>query len=92
MYYFCDKCNCNCETNAKFVRHIKTKKHLRNIQPQPTIYDCNICKKTYKLKANYNKHVTSCKAKIEISLIASGLPQEQVSNIISAIKNTISTV
>ena len=86
MYFFCEKCNCECVDKKAFNKHIKTKKHLRNIQPQPTVYDCNICKKTYKLQANYNKHVTSCKAKIETSLIASGLPQDQVSNVLAAIK------
>jgi hypothetical protein len=88
MYFFCEKCNCNCETKFFFDRHIKTNKHLRNIQPQSTVYDCTICKKTYKLQANYNKHVISCKAKIETTLIASGLPQEQVSNVLASINPT----
>ena len=85
MYYICDKCNCKCATKLIFDKHIITKKHLRNIQEKPIVYDCSICSKSYKLKANYDKHMALCSEKIKSGLHAAGIPEAQVSNVLATL-------
>lgn len=87
MYYYCEKCSCNCATKLIFDKHIKTSKHLRSIQVLPVIYDCSICKKTYTRESYYNKHILLCKTNLKTNLIASGLPEEQVSTVLETLNN-----
>jgi hypothetical protein len=88
MYFFCESCEHECKSKKAFNKHIATEKHRRNvsIQQNPE-HTCTICNKSYKLKGNYDKHMIQCKNKIETGLLASGIPEQQVSNVLATLNH-----
>jgi len=96
MYYFCEYCNSNCMTNNIFEKHIATKKHIKNVQlanntaPVTKLdHTCTICNKTYTKYGHYTNHIAKCKSKISSSLVASGIPINDVSNVLATIDSKL---
>lgn len=96
MYYFCEYCNSNCMTNNIFEKHIATKKHIKNVQLANNTasitkldHTCTICNKTYTKYGHYTNHIAKCKNKISSYLVASGIPINDVSNVLATINNNL---
>ena len=71
--YYCELCNFSASCNAKYVRHLNTKKHKnakitmdnkmdnkKGEKGQPGVWVCN-CGKTYKFQSGLCKHKLNCK-------------------------------
>lgn len=93
MYYFCKVCETKCDTKQNFDIHIATTKHLINVKnntpppPPPTKseYVCTICKKIYVKLGHLTNHITKCKSNICSNLISSGIPENDVANVLATI-------
>ena len=62
--YYCKKCDVNCCKLADWDRHVKTKKHFRNINKneiKQSIFECNICEYKCCKQSIFNKHLVTNK-------------------------------
>lgn len=96
MLYYCEYCNINCKSKYIFDTHIATKKHIKNVQlanntaPVTKLdHTCTICNKTYTKYGHYTNHIAKCKSKISSSLVASGIPINDVSNVLATIDSKL---
>ena len=68
--YFCNICDYNTCKKSDWLKHLKTKKHLRkthiarnanNKKSQFVEYQCNYCKKVYSHRSTLSRHQKTCK-------------------------------
>jgi len=57
MKFCCDKCNYLTIHKGHFTRHLKTKKHKKNIE---NVFECDYCLKTFKYSRSLKRHIKVC--------------------------------
>ena len=72
--YYCEKCDFSSDLKGDYNRHLKTKKHQRNIQQE--IYSCPYCNKTYTRRDNLHRHMKQHKHETDITEHLQHLEQE----------------
>jgi hypothetical protein len=68
MKYNCENCNYNTDIKSSYQAHLKTKKHIKNVEEQkPVSFTCDLCSNSFLTTRGLAKHKTSCikKQKVE---------------------------
>ena len=69
--FYCAKCDYTTSKKSDYLKHMKTKKHLRKThiarnankkKSQFVEYQCNYCKKLYSHRSTLSRHQKTCKS------------------------------
>lgn len=63
MSYNCELCNYKGKAKSKLICHLKTRKHIKNVENKKNVFTCNVCNNSYKHRQSLYNHQMTCKNK-----------------------------
>lgn len=63
MSYICEICDFKGKIKSKLIRHLKTKKHIKNVENKKENFICDVCNNIYKHRQSLYNHQMICKNK-----------------------------
>ena len=63
MSHNCEKCNFKSKLKSNLLRHLKTSKHINNVENKKEKFICDVCNNTYKHRQSLYNHQMICKNK-----------------------------
>ena len=63
MSHNCEKCNFKSKLKSNLLRHLKTSKHIENVENKKEKFICDVCNNTYKHRQSLYNHQMICKNK-----------------------------
>jgi len=59
----CDNCNYKSKLKSNLTRHLKSTKHINNVENKKEHFICDYCYQTYKSRQSFYVHKKNCKSK-----------------------------